>query len=114
LGMLANLSAKQQREFLEYSVEDAERAAQEIDALIAAWRVGDTKSLAKLLQEGFDKYPEIYRPLTVDRNRKWIPEIENLLRERDDYLVIVGALHLVGKDSVVELLQGKGYRVTQQ
>jgi uncharacterized protein YbaP (TraB family) len=114
LGLLANLSAKQQREFLEYSVEDAERAAREIDALIAAWRIGDTKSLAKLLQEGFDKYPEIYRPLTVDRNRKWIPEIENLLRERDDYLVVVGALHLVGKDSVVELLQGKGYRVTQQ
>lgn len=114
LGMLANLSPKQQREFLEYSVEDAERAAQEIDSLIAAWRIGDTRSLAKLLQEGFDKYPEIYRPLTVDRNRKWIPEIENLLRERDDYLVIVGALHLVGKDSVVELLQGKGYRVTQQ
>lgn len=114
LGLLANLSAKQQREFLAYSVEDAERAAQEIDALIAAWRIGDTRSLAKLLQEGFDKYPEIYRPLTVDRNRKWLPEIENLLRERDDYLVIVGALHLVGKDSVVELLQGKGYRVTQR
>lgn len=114
LGMLANLSAKQQREFLEYSVEDAERAAQEIDALIAAWRIGDTQSLAKLLQEGFDKYPEIYRPLTVDRNRQWIPQIENLLRERDDYLVVVGALHLVGKDSVVELLQGKGYRVVQQ
>lgn len=114
LGMLANLSARQQREFLEYSVEDAERAAKEIDSLIAAWRVGDTQSLAKLLQEGFDKYPEIYRPLTVDRNRKWIPEIEGLLREREDYLVIVGALHLVGKDSVVELLQGKGYRVLQQ
>lgn len=114
LGMLANLSAKQQREFLEYSVEDAERAAQEIDALIAAWRIGDIRSLAKLLQEGFDKYPEIYRPLTVDRNRQWLPRIENLLRERDDYLVVVGALHLVGKDSVVELLQGKGYRVVQQ
>lgn len=114
LGMLANLSARQQREFLEYSVEDAERAVQEIDALIAAWRIGDIESLGKLLQEGFDKYPEIYRPLTVDRNRKWIPEIENLLREREDYLVVVGALHLVGKDSVVELLRGKGYEVTQQ
>lgn len=114
LGMLANLSATQQREFLQYSIEDAERAAQEIEALIAAWRIGDTRTLARLLQDGFDKYPEIYRPLTVDRNRKWIPGIEGLLREKDDYLVVVGALHLVGKDSVIELLQGKGYRVTQQ
>jgi uncharacterized protein YbaP (TraB family) len=114
LGMLANLSPAQQREFLLYSVEDAERAAKEIDALIAAWRAGDTKKLAGLLQEGFDQYPEIYRPLTVDRNRKWIPNIEGLLREHDDYLVVVGALHLVGKDSVIQLLEAKGYAVTQQ
>ena len=53
-------------------------------------------------------------PLTVDRNRKWIQDIENLLREQDDYLVVVGALHLVGKDSVVQLLEGKGYKVIQK
>ena len=114
LGMLANLSPGQQREFLLYSVEDAERAAKEIDMLLAAWRAGDTRKLAALLQEGFDQYPEIYRPLTVDRNRKWVPDIEGLLRERDDYLVVVGALHLVGKDSVIQLLEGKGYTVTQR
>lgn len=114
LGMLANLSPTLQREFLLYSVEDAERAAKEIDSLIAAWRVGDIDALAQLLQEGFDKYPDIYRPLTVDRNRSWIPDIEKMLRASDDYLVVVGALHLVGKDSVVELLEDKGYTVLQQ
>lgn len=114
LGLLANLSPGQQREFLLYSVEDAERAAKEIDMLIAAWRVGDTGKLAALLQDGFDQYPDIYQPLTVDRNRKWIPDIEGLLRERDDYLVVVGALHLVGKDSVIQLLEGKGYKVVQK
>jgi uncharacterized protein YbaP (TraB family) len=114
LSMLANLSAKQQREFLLYSVEDTERAAKEIDDLITAWRSGDIKSLAALLQEGFDRYPDIYGPLTVDRNRKWIQNIEQLLKEHDDYLIVVGALHLVGKGSVVELLQAKGYSVRQQ
>ena len=114
LGLMANLSAAQQREFLLYSVEDAERAVKEIDELIAAWRKGDIKALARLLQESFDKYPDIYRPLTVDRNRNWIPNIEGLLKQEDDYLVVVGALHLVGKDSVVELLQDKGYTVIQR
>lgn len=113
LGMLASLSPTLQREFLLYSVEDTERAAKEIDDLIAAWRIGDTKSLAALLQEGFDRYPDIYGPLTVNRNKKWIGNIEHLLKQRDDYLIVVGALHLVGKGSVVELLQGKGYSVTQ-
>jgi uncharacterized protein YbaP (TraB family) len=113
LGMLASLPRDQQREFLLYSVEDAERAAREVDELIAAWHVGDTTSLARLLAEGFDKYPDLYRPLTVDRNRKWISSIEQVLGARDDYLIVVGTLHLVGKDSVIELLQDKGHRVTQ-
>lgn len=113
LGMLAQLPDKQQREFLLYSVEDTERATREIGALLAAWRQGDTVALAKLLQEGFDEYPDLYRPLTIDRNRRWIPSIEALLDERDDYLIVVGTLHLVGKQSVIELLEQKGHRVTQ-
>lgn len=113
LGMLAGLSPEQQREFLLYSVEDAEHAAEEIDELIGAWRNGDTAVLARLLAEGFDKYPDLYRPLTVDRNRQWLGRIEDLLKAQDDYLVVVGTLHLVGKDSVIDLLESKGHSVTQ-
>jgi uncharacterized protein YbaP (TraB family) len=114
LGMLAALSEEQQREFLLYSVEDTERMTQEIDELLRAWRVGDTQSLAKLLAEGFRQYPDLYRPLTVDRNRRWLGSLEQLLHEPDDYLVIVGTLHLVGKDSVIDLLERAGYRVVQR
>jgi uncharacterized protein len=113
LAMMANLPAQQQREFLLYSVEDTERATREIDDLIAAWRSGNTTELAKLMTEGFEKYPDLYRPMTVDRNRKWVAPIEALLDDRDDYLVIVGALHLVGKDSVVELLEKNGHKITR-
>jgi uncharacterized protein YbaP (TraB family) len=112
-SMLAGLPDKEQREFLLYSVEDAERATREIDDLIAAWRDGDTERLAKLLADGFEKYPDLYRPMTVERNRKWIASIEKLLEDRDDYLVIVGALHLVGDDSVVELLEKRGHKLTR-
>jgi uncharacterized protein YbaP (TraB family) len=113
LTLLASLPDEQQREFLLYSVEDAERATREIDALIDAWRRGDAQALAKLLSHGFDQFPDLYRPLTVERNRKWLSDLTDLLDDRDDYLVVVGTLHLVGDDSVVELLRGKGYKVTQ-
>jgi uncharacterized protein YbaP (TraB family) len=113
LEIMARLPEKQQREFLLYSVEDAERMASEVDKLVVAWRRGDATEMAKLLQEGFDEYPDLYRPLTVDRNRKWIPQIERLLDAREDYLVVVGALHLVGTDSVIDLLERKGYKVNQ-
>jgi uncharacterized protein YbaP (TraB family) len=110
LSMMADLPHEQQRQFLLYSVEDTQRATREVDELIDAWRDGDTARLSTLLADGFDQYPELYRPLTVDRNRKWIAPIEDLLDDQDDYLVIVGALHLVGKDSVIDLLEKRGQR----
>ena len=113
LEIMARLPDEQQREFLLYSVEDAERMASEVDELLAAWRTGDAAGMAKLLQEGFDEYPDLYRPLTVERNRKWLPRIEQLLDDREDYLVVVGALHLVGKESVIDLLERKGHKVKQ-
>lgn len=113
LAMMASLPLAQQREFLLYSVEDTERATREIDDLIAAWRSGDLAGLAALMTEGFEKYPDLYRPMTVDRNRKWIGPLEALLDDRDDYLVIVGALHLVGKDSVIELLEKRGHTISR-
>ena len=113
LEIMARLPDKQQREFLLYSVDDAERMTSELDQLLSAWRRGDAKGMAKLLQEGFDEYPDLYRPLTVERNRKWVPQIEELLDDKDDYLVVVGALHLVGTDSVIDLLERKGYKVEQ-
>jgi uncharacterized protein len=114
LTILAKLPAAQQREFLLYSVEDGARISKEIEKLVGAWRKGDVKTLSALLSEGYARYPDLYRPLTVERNRKWLGRIEDLLDDKDDYLVVVGALHLVGSDSVVELLQKKGYKVQQQ
>jgi uncharacterized protein YbaP (TraB family) len=113
LAMMANLPLAQQREFLLYSVEDTERATREIDELIAAWRTGNAEELEKLMTEGFEKYPELYRPMTVDRNRKWVAPLEALLDDKDDYLVIVGALHLVGKDSVIDLLEKRGHKIAR-
>jgi uncharacterized protein YbaP (TraB family) len=113
LGILASLPAPQQREFLMYSVEDTEKATKEIETMLAAWRNGDVSALDKLLAEGMEKYPKVYRPLTVERNRKWIASIEQLLDDKDDYLVVVGTLHLVGDGSVIELLEKKGHKITQ-
>ena len=113
LSMLAGLPSKQQREFLLYSIEDAERMTQEVDALLSAWRRGDSEALAQLLAEGLEQYPDLYRPLTTERNRRWLGQVEALLDDREDYLVVVGTLHLVGKDSLIELLEAKGHRVVQ-
>jgi uncharacterized protein YbaP (TraB family) len=112
-AVLAGLSLPEQKRFLLMTLEETEQTDAMLDQLLKAWRTGDTATLAQALSEEFEEFPELYRPLTEDRNRAWVEQLAGLLDDRDDYLVVVGALHLVGRNSVVELLRQRGYRVTQ-
>ena len=44
-----------------------------------------------------------FKVALIERNLAWLPRIVELTEKTDDYLVIVGALHLVGQHGVVEL-----------
>ena len=51
------------------------------------------------------------RRINVQRNDAWLPKLERTLARDDDALVVVGALHLLGEDGIVEKLRAKGYQV---
>jgi uncharacterized protein len=112
-AVLAGLSLPGQKRFLLMTLEESAQADAELEQLLNAWRSGDTVTLAQVLSDEFEEFPELYRPLTEDRNRAWVEQLDELLDDRDDYLVVVGALHLVGRNSVVDLLRQRGYRVIQ-
>ena len=112
-AVLGGLSLPEQKRFLLMTLEETEQTDARLDQLLNAWRSGDTATLAQVLSEEFEEFPELYRPLTEERNRAWVEQLAGLLDDRDDYLVVVGALHLVGRNSVVDLLRQRGYRVTQ-
>lgn len=114
LGLLAGLPLPMQKRFLMMTLDESDQLDEELGELLRAWKDGDTATLARLLSEEFENFPDLYRTLTVDRNRVWVDKLSRLLEERDDYLVVVGALHLVGRDSVVDLLEKRGYRVEQE
>lgn len=113
-AILAALSLAEQERFLLMTLQESVQLDREVDRLIAAWRSGDGTALGQLLSEEFAAFPELYGPLTQARNRAWVEQLAGLLDDRDDYLVVVGALHLVGRESVVELLRRRGFAVTQQ
>ena len=113
IEIFAYLSIEEQRHYVLYSLAEVDNTARGLDAIVSAWRRGDTNVLEQLLGEGFKKSPDLYRKLTTNRNRKWLPTITGLLNGDHDCLVVVGALHLVGKDGIVELLQRQGYQVVQ-
>jgi hypothetical protein len=112
-AVLSGLSLADQKRFLLMTLDESAQADAELEQLLAAWRKGDITALAALLSDEFERFPQLYRPLTEDRNRAWVGQLDDLLDDRDDYLVVVGALHLVGRHSVVDLLRQRGYTVTQ-
>ena len=112
-AVLAGLTLPEQKRFLLMTLEESAELDERVETLLEAWRSGDTAALGRALSEEFESFPELYRPLTEDRNRAWLDDLVDLLDDRDDYLVVVGALHLVGRNSVVDLLRQRGYTVTQ-
>jgi uncharacterized protein YbaP (TraB family) len=113
LDRIDGLSPKLQEEFLMQTLKDWDLTAKDFDELVQAWAAGDAASLEIKLFESFKEFPEIYERLITERNQNWLPQIEEFLQQDRDYLIVVGAGHLVGKDSVLQLLRARGYESEQ-
>lgn len=84
-----------------------------IDGLHQAWRTADVPRLEAITRAEMEqRTPDTYRVVNVARNDAWMPKLQAMLDDgREDTLVVVGALHLLGSDGVVERLRAKGFKV---
>jgi uncharacterized protein YbaP (TraB family) len=110
LGIFDGRSLDEQKKFLLESADDAPLLSDDLRRLIVAWRAGDLKSLERELDKERATAPGLYDELLGARNRKWLPKIEALLDRDQDVLVVVGALHFVGHDGLLELLAKAGHK----
>ena len=113
LELLDGLSLDAQRDLLMQTLRESSNISTVMDQLIEAWRTGDVRYLEEQLLAEIAKYPELYETIVADRNRDWVNTIDKLLDDDQDYLVIVGALHLIGDDGVPALLEQRGFAVSQ-
>jgi uncharacterized protein YbaP (TraB family) len=103
--------------------------------LVRRWRRGDAEGLVKLLNEMELGDEKTYEVLLLNRNRKWVPKLAKLATsplpppkaDTDTapappekpagprrLFVVVGAGHLVGEGSVVDLLRQQGWTVERE
>lgn len=95
------------------TLDELENSAALFESLLVAWRQGDAETMAQRLSEDAAMPPELRRVLLDERNRNWIPEILKALATERDVLFLVGAGHLAGEGSVIDLLRKEGLEVTQ-
>jgi uncharacterized protein YbaP (TraB family) len=110
LGVLQGMSYPDQARFLDMVVTEMRDVESETQSVVTAWRTGDSAKLAALLSDEYKSFPALYRLLVTDRNKRWVPQIEKLLRGNQDYFVVVGALHLVGDGGLLDLMRRDGYK----
>jgi uncharacterized protein YbaP (TraB family) len=79
--------------------------------LVEAWIAGDVDQLAMVPKT--DAEAAALDVLLIQRNRNWVPMIEQMLRDNSENLIVVGAGHLAGEDDVLDLLAEAGYTVTR-
>ena len=100
-------------ELVLYGLEDLKHMQKLFDQLIGAWRSGDLAEIETLFISDMVDYPELYSKLLVDRNRRWIPQIEAYLVTPEVEFVLVGAAHAASEDGILALLKNRGYSVEQ-
>lgn len=109
IALFAGLPENEQIEMLMQSLADAVSIQQDVDNIVEGWKRGDVARMERELLDSVRESPALYEAVVVQRNRNWIAPIEALLARPGTHLVVVGALHLVGEDSVVAMLEARGH-----
>jgi uncharacterized protein YbaP (TraB family) len=113
IQFLDSMSIEAQREMLLSTLTESANLAEMMDELIDAWRHGDVSVLQSGMLDELAKHEELNKALVTDRNARWVERIEDLLDDDENYLIVVGALHLVGDQGVPNMLEQRGIGIYQ-
>jgi uncharacterized protein YbaP (TraB family) len=107
---------------LEAMLDDLPAGEQHSKDMLAAYIAGDEAKIQALTdaeRADFKKsgrtdaeYDQQMEDLLFARNASWVPELEQL-HAAGGAFVAVGAMHLIGKRSVLDMLRQRGYTVTR-
>ena len=112
LSFIIDMDKGNPDELIMYTLRDISQIEEQMAVIKQAWRKGDNAKLRDMVLIPWKKnFPELYNNLLVNRNNKWIPQIEAMLSTTEVEFVLFGALHMVGDDGVLEQLKTRGYHI---
>jgi uncharacterized protein YbaP (TraB family) len=111
LGFFDRLPEGAQRALLEGAIESDKAMDTDFTGMLQAWSKGDVQGIAKTFDRDLAASPALQQALIHQRNANWSKWIETRMAQPGAILIAVGAGHLAGKDSVLEMLKRDGYKV---
>lgn len=112
LSFISSMGEGQEDEIIAHALRDIEELPTTWETLRTAWRQGNLKKLKEVaLTPLRNDFPNTYDTILAQRNNAWIPQIEALFKTQKPIFVLVGILHLVGDDGLLNQLSAKGYQI---
>jgi uncharacterized protein YbaP (TraB family) len=111
LGFFDKLPETAQVTLLEGAIEQGKGMTTEWNGMLSAWSRGDVAGIAKTFNRDLAGSPALRDSLIRQRNANWSRWIEQRMTQPGAILIAVGAGHLAGKNSVLEMLKKDGYAV---
>lgn len=113
LSIFKEFTPPEEEAMLKETFDEIHNLKKDMAELTTAWSKGDTTGLEKLVLDMVKAYPNIYKKMILQRNQSWSTQMDKLATSGQNAFVVVGTAHLVGKDSLLELLKKKGFTVNQ-
>jgi uncharacterized protein YbaP (TraB family) len=112
MHFVADTSPDVEMSYLRKMLADVGEGKAYFEPLERAWLAGDDAVVEKrVVARMREMAPQIYRVLLVERNQRWVPQIEAMLATPGVRFVAVGEGHLLGPDSVLALLKKDGWKI---
>ena len=90
------------------TVDDIEAGAEAAAREMSAWAAGDQRADLAAVLHARQAYPAYYARILVERNRRWVARIREMLDGGGTTFVLVGSYHLAGPDSIQNQLASAG------
>ena len=111
LSFFDRLPESAQRNLLEGALEEGTAVKREFGGMLDAWSRGDVNGIARTFDHDLSGSPEMRDSLIRQRNSNWSKWIERRMTQPGEVMVAVGAGHLAGRHSVLEMLRKDGYTI---
>src|SRR6266496_4810437 len=113
VAVMGGLSDRDGEFILRDALDEPKNAEKEFSRMHKAWLKGDTDALWAGDSRLRTRAPWIAARFVDNRNVKWVPRIEAELKSGKPTAIVAGALHFSGPNSVIKLLEKRGYKIEQ-
>ncbi len=113
---VADMPLPLQTQMLHQTLVDLPTSVSQTNTMVADWTRGDVDAIARMENDEMKaKYPELYDRLLVKRNERFADTLAGILKDpaTGTLFVAIGAGHIAGPDSVLKMLEARGFNAVR-